>query len=59
MKSSIKIISHGHQLGVIETREFHFFTKSVIDVLNVLVDSIKEFSADRTKRRVTITITLE
>ncbi len=59
MKSHIQITSYNKTLGVVETREFTFNTSGVMHVLNALVDFIKEFSADRTKRKTVISISID
>ncbi len=59
MKSHIKITSHNKTLGIVETREFTFSTSGVIQVLDTFADFIKEFSADRTKRKTVISISID
>lgn len=52
MKATLKIQTSGEHLGVLETRELTFSTKGVMHLIDVVVDTIKDFSSDRAKRRI-------
>lgn len=59
MKSQLNIEIFSTRLGSTERREYHFTTSSVMELLNTLVDILKEFSANRGKRKITLSLTCE
>ena len=59
MKSTLKVEIFNTRLGSIERREHIFTTSGVMELLNVLVDLLKEFSANRGKRKITVALTCE
>ncbi len=58
MKATLKITTSGEHLGVLETRELTFSTKGVMHLANVVLDTIKDFSSDRAKRRMTLSLSI-
>lgn len=59
MKSHLTIEIFNNRLGSTERREYSFTTSGVMELLNVLVDLLKEFSANRGKRKINVTLTCE
>ena len=59
MKSHLKIEILGNRIGSTETRESYFTTSGVMELLNVLMDTLKEFSASRGKSKITLSLTCE
>ena len=59
MKSTLNIKIFNSRLGSTEEHQSIFTTSGVMELLNVLIETIKEFSANRGKRKITLSLTIE
>ena len=58
MKATLKITTSGDHLGVTDDRSLTFSTRGIMHLANVVLETLKDFSADRTKRRMMLHLTI-